>query len=128
MFDAVADLTTYPRWLSIVLAAEAAEAAEADDEAAWIVDLGARLGPLKRAKRVRMVRTEHDRPAHVRFERQELDGKEHSPWVLTADVDPAGNVKVHLYYGGAAWLPGLNLVLQQEIGRAPGRLTTLLAD
>lgn len=117
----VADLATYPHWLGIVQRA-------VPDGEGWAVDIGARLGPFKKAKRVRMVRTVHDE-AHVRFDRAELDGKAHSPWVLSAEVQPAGagtELTVRLHYGGSAWLPGLDLVLAQEVRRAGSRLEARL--
>lgn len=98
----------------------------------WLVDIGARLGPLRRAKTVHMNRSDHDSPGTVRFERQEYDGRDHSPWILTATLAGAGenhtDLTMHLHYGGSAWLPGLDRVLQQEIKRAPGRLYRYLAD
>jgi len=118
----VADLGTYPHWLGIVHAAEPAA------DRAWSVELGARLGPFKKTKRVRMVRTVHD-VNHVRFERAELDGRAHSPWVLAAEVRPVGDgthLAMHLHYGGSAWLPGLDLVLAQEVRRAGSRLEAKL--
>lgn len=117
----VADLATYPHWLGIVHRV-------APDGDGWSVDIGARLGPFKKTKRVRMVRTVHD-DAHVRFERAELDGREHSPWVLSAEVRPAGastELAMRLHYGGSAWLPGLDLVLAQEVRRAGSRLEARL--
>ena len=50
------------------------------------VDLRGRLGPFARAKRLRMVRTAHDPDRHARFERVEHDGRDHSPWILDADI------------------------------------------
>lgn len=117
----VADLATYPHWLGIVQRV-------VPDGDGWAVDIGARLGPFKKAKRVRMVRTVHDE-AHVRFDRAELDGTAHSPWVLSAEVQPAGagtELTVRLHYGGSAWLPGLDLVLAQEVRRAGSRLEARL--
>lgn len=122
-FAEVADLATYPEWLSIVQSATL-------DGDAWLVDLGARVGPFRRTKRVRMVRVEHRPPHAVRFERQETDGQEHSPWVLASEVAPDGDgavLTVHLHYGGAAWLPGVDLVLRREVSRAGGRLAARLA-
>lgn len=117
----VADLSTYPQWLGIVL-----DATAQDD--AWLVDLGARVGPFKKAKRVRMVRTVCT-DVVVRFERAEADGRQHSPWVLDGRVDPEGEgtrLAMHLHYGGSKWLPGLDLVLREEVRRATGRLAALL--
>lgn len=126
VFAEVADLATYPYWLGIVQAAEPMA-----DEAAWSVELGARLGPFRRTKRVRMVRTVCEEPVAVRFERMEDDGREHSPWVLRAELVPAADrgteVTMHLHYGGSAWLPGLDLVLGQEVRRAGARLAARLA-
>jgi uncharacterized protein YndB with AHSA1/START domain len=125
VFAEVADLATYPHWLGIVQAA-----APTTDEAAWMVELGARLGPFRRTKRVRMVRRVCDRPVAVRFERREDDGREHSPWVLRADLAPTTDgteLTVRLHYGGAAWVPGLDMVLGQEVRRAGTRLAARLA-
>jgi hypothetical protein len=41
VYREVADLSTYPEWLGIVLEAEA------DGEGAWYVELGARLGSVR---------------------------------------------------------------------------------
>lgn len=119
----MADLATYPRWLGIVLAATPDDAGQA-----WRVQIGARLGPLRRAKTLRMTRTDAQPPDHVRFERHELDGKQHSPWVLTVDLTGDTDLAVHLHYGGGLVVPGLQQLLQQEIRRAPGRLFNVLAD
>ena len=75
--DALADLGTYPAWLGLVTAAEP------DGDNTWVVTLRARLGPLARSKRLRMVRTERSADS-VRFERREVDGRDHSEWVLSA--------------------------------------------
>lgn len=120
---AVADLATYPHWLRIVLTATP----EPGPAPAWAVEIGARLGPLRRAKRLRMVAASGPGDDVV-FERAELDGRSHSPWVLRAAVSPEGGgdgtrLSMHLHYGGAAWLPLLEPVLAQEIRGAPGRLT-----
>lgn len=116
----VADLSGYPAWLTIV------REVRSGDDGSWSVDLGARMGPIGRTKTVRMVRTADERPAHVRFERAELDGRQHSAWVLDARLEPgvegATDLVMSLHYGGARWLPLLDLVLAQEVHRAGGRL------
>jgi hypothetical protein len=126
LFGEIDDLSAYPRWLSIVPRAVAS-----DDAPAWLVDLRGRLGPLARSKRLRMVRTVHDAPTHCRFERRELDGKQHSPWVLDAAVEPtAGGSKLvmRLHYGGSFGGALLERMLYDEIHRSKPALLALLAD
>lgn len=124
VFAVVADLATYPRWLDIVARAEP----EGD---AWSVDLRGRLGPFARSKRLRMVRTANDSPSHARFERAELDGRSHSPWVLDALVTPVGGgsrLTMQLHYGGGLWMPVLERMLRDEIERSRVRLLSVLDD
>jgi hypothetical protein len=122
----LADLARYPAWLGIVLAASPA----APD--AWLVDLGARVGPLRRSKRVRMSRV-LDQPGHLRFERRELDGVAHSSWDLDVTMAPVPGERaatfavVSLHYGGTAWLPLLDVVLAAEVRRAGPRLAAIVA-
>jgi carbon monoxide dehydrogenase subunit G len=129
VFAVVADLTTYPRWLGIVQAV----ASDGDGDGAWAVDLGARLGPLRRTKRLRMVNTERTPTTSVRFERQEQDDRAHSPWVLGAALSPTDegartDLVMRLSYGGGAWIPGLDLVLRAEVARAVPRLAALARE
>ena len=126
VFAEVADLATYPEWLGIVRSVR-------PDGDAWSVDIGARIGPLWRTKRVRMVRSESRPPKLVRFERAELDGRTHAPWVLTGEIEvddsdggPPTRLTMHLHYGGAKWLPLVDRVLADEIRRAGGRLARRL--
>jgi hypothetical protein len=125
VYEVVADLGTYPDWLGIVFGAEVAPHSAQDVGPAWMVDLGARIGPLPLTKRVRMVRTQHLPPKVARFERQEHDGGSHSDWILIAEVEVAdrGSVlTVRLHYGGASRLPGVDAILREEIRKAGGRL------
>jgi Polyketide cyclase / dehydrase and lipid transport len=147
VFAQVRDLGGYPAWLGIVHQAicevpdvPAAGGAVGDPDGgsavAWLVDLGARLGPVRRSKRVRMVRVTDEAPALARFERVECDGRAHSAWVLTARIEgleglavgaSAGSrLTVHLHYGGRAWLPLVELALRDEIRRAGPRLDAVL--
>ena len=119
IYAEVADLGTYPEWLGIVLEAER------DGEGAWFVELGARLGPVKAGKRVRMVRVVDESPTHVRFERDERDGEEHSSWVLDASL-AGSTLTMHLHYGGSLFVPMLDKILQAEIDQAGDRLRELL--
>ena len=119
LFTWVEDLRRYPEWLEIVTRAEPLE------DGAWAVDLRGRLGPLARSKRLRMVRARHQVPSAVRFERAELDGRDHSPWVLEADVAPLGDgaeLTMRLHYGGGLFGPVLERVLREEIERSRLRL------
>jgi hypothetical protein len=120
VYAEVADLSTYPEWLGVVLDAER------DGDGAWYVDLGARIGPVKAAKRVRMVRVVDDPPAHARFERAELDDEEHSLWVLEALVSPESSLTMRLHYGGTVFLPGLDKILAAEVDKAGERLAARL--
>jgi hypothetical protein len=124
LFAWVEDLSRYPRWLEIVSRAEPA------GDAAWLVDLRGRLGPLARTKRLRMVRAVHRAPEHVVFERQETDGRHHAPWRLDASVDADGDgarLVMRLHYGGALWGPLLERMLADEIERSRPRLLALLS-
>jgi hypothetical protein len=149
LYEAVVDLDRYPDWLSIVTRAErlpdgpddgseAAGDGPADgpvDRPVWSIDLRGRLGPLARSKRLRMVRTIEERPAgggpgHVRFERDELDGRSHSPWVLDAVVEPtdAGSrLEMRLHYGGSFGGSLLEHMLEDEIEQSRPRLLELVA-
>lgn len=120
----VEDLGRYPDWLDIVPRAVVADAHRDDVGPAWSVDLRGRLGPFARAKRLRMVRTQHS-ARHVRFERAEQDDRQHSAWVLDAeiaDVDQASQLTMRLHYGGRLWMPALDRLLAEEIARSRPRL------
>jgi hypothetical protein len=134
LFSLVEDLSGYPGWLTIVpfAAAEANaavdEPADGDEGPAWLVELQGRIGPLARSKRLRMVRTMHERPSHVRFERHERDGRTHSPWVLDATIeatDEGARVTMHLHYGGGLGAAVLEGVLREEIHRSRPKLRAL---
>lgn len=125
LFAWVATLDRYPGWLDIVARAEPAPAADGDPGPAWLVDLRGRLGPLSRAKRLRMVRTAHTPPERATFERREVDGRSHSPWVLDATVAPSADgarLTMHLHYGGGLWGPVLERMLRDEVEHSRPRL------
>ena len=106
-------------------------AAEPDGPDVWLVTLRARLGPLSRSKRLRMIRTELLEHS-VRFERAETDGRNHAEWVLSASLDPItvsiSEVKVHLHYGGALWSAPLEIVLASFESSAAERLSAYLSE
>lgn len=128
--DVLADLATYPRWLTIVGQATPAPPDDADGGPAWAVDLVGRVGPLVKRKRVRMVRVAlDDQRGTVRFERRELDGRSHNAWILTGSAsasDRGTAVHVGIHYGGSRGLPGADLLLRQEVRRAGDRLEAYL--
>jgi hypothetical protein len=122
---ALADLSTYPSWLSLV------HGAEPIDDETWNVTLRARLGPLARSKRLRMRRAHLD-DTRVRFERDEVDGRDHAAWELEATVAPAdtgagSDVVVHLHYSGALWSTPLEIALASFEGSAADRLDSYLS-
>jgi hypothetical protein len=125
----VEDLARYPDWFGAVRRAEPDPTRPDEPGPAWRVDLRGRLGPLARIKRLRMVRTDHQPPRAVRFERREDDGRAHSPWVLTADVRevPGGSrLEVHVHYGGGLFGPVLERLLADEVARAKPRLLAIV--
>jgi hypothetical protein len=138
LFAVIEDLTTYPSWLEIVDRVEPADAAPGDGGPAYLVDLRGQLGPLRRSKRLRMVRTLDDRPHRVRFERTEVDGRSHSPWVMDGVLTPAGpdpvtgeeglELEIRLHYGGSLWMPLMDRVLADEIERSRPRLLRLVGS
>ena len=130
LFPWVDDLDRYPQWLDIVPRAVAVDPLDGDVGPAWSVDLRGRLGPFARAKRLRMVRTQHEPHRHARFERVEHDGRQHSPWVLDAEVAERGTgslLTMRLHYGGRLWMPALDRLLADEIERSRPRLLARLA-
>jgi hypothetical protein len=131
LFDSLDDLSSYPEWLEIVDRAEVTPSHPDDDgDAAWVVDLRGRLGPLARSKRLRMVRTTCDAPDLVRFERREHDGRNHSDWVLEAEVQPldhgpdagpdapASRLVMRLHYSGSFGGSVLEKLLSDAIERS----------
>ncbi len=128
LFELVDDLSTYPKWNGLVHSA----VPEPGDDPAWEVQLRARLGPLARSKRLRMVRTVRDPQTHaVTFERDQADGRNHSPWVLSASIvehDGLSTLIMHLHYGGSLWTGGaLERVLAEQITSGRERLLELVA-
>ena len=126
VFDIVADLETYDDWLDIV---HRVEADGAPDDGAWFVTLRAKLGPLARSKRLRMIRTVHEAPHCVRFERQEHDDRDHSSWVLYSELEQASadttKLTMTLTYGGRLWTSALNPILDAQVAGATSKLEAL---
>ena len=121
----VGDLTRYTEWLTIV---PRAELESGSDPAAWAIELRAKVGPIARSKRLRMVRTV-DEPDHVRFEREELDGRSHSPWILDAVLEPldsATRLTMGLHYGGSFGAGLFERLLTDEIETSKQSLRSLV--
>ncbi len=132
--EIIGDLGTYPSWLDLVTAATPDEAQSPDDHPSWLVTIRAKVGPFARSKKLRMVRTSVDRSeagATFRFERREIDGRNHSGWTLEASVatngdrglavDLGSTVIMDLRYDGGLWTAPLEPILGSIIADAgPG--------
>ena len=125
-FSMVDDLGRYPEWMDLVH--DVVEAPPAPGgERVWDVELRAQVGPLARSKRLRMVRTVHDPTRRVVFERREVDGRQHSPWILESTLDARGADTVELTmlltYGGNLWTGAvLERVLDDHVERGAAAL------
>ena len=129
LFAAVADLATYPQWLNIVHQVTV-EPIGSDGMSAWLVELRGKVGPFARSKRLRMVQSVCESPNIVVFERRETDGRKHSPWVLTAQVETTNvgsSLAVNLHYGGMLFTGGvLERLLADQIEQGRERLLAVL--
>lgn len=127
--SALADLSTYPEWNDLVTAAEPVAGADGDFGPAWSMTLRAQLGPVARSKQLRMIRTRFQDDL-VRFERRELDGRDHALWLMQAATEPAAEggsvVALTLSYEGGLWSTALDGVLGSAIDRATLRLPGFL--
>jgi uncharacterized membrane protein len=127
VFPHVARLEAYPPWLRLL---HRVEVVAETPLPAWNVELRAKVGPFARSKRLRMQRSSVVDNRVVRFERAEVDGREHSTWALQVDLEPVdGNtmVTMNLAYGGSLWSAGLlDRVLEDEIRRARTALVMLV--
>jgi len=125
----VGTLDHYPQWLEIVERVEPAPAVSGDEGPAWFVQLRGKIGPLSRAKKLRMVRTSAEAPSQAVFERREADGKSHSAWILRADITPTKQgteLEMSLYYGGGLFDGVVERLLKSEIESAQQRLKARL--
>ena len=112
VYPYVADLARYVEWMPMV------HGVEAVDDGVWNVELRAKVGVFARSKRLRMKRTVNT-SQHIVFERDEIDGKRHSPWTMAIALQAteAGSVvTVDLSYGGTLWTAGiLDRVLAAQV-------------
>ncbi len=138
VFSWIDDLVRYPQWMPLVHGAT--RLADDGDTGlpTWQVELRGRVGPFTRSKRLRMARTAHEIDRHVRFERAEVDGRSHSPWVLDARIEQVADatpqqpaetlLTIHLHYGGTLWTGGvLERALADDIRRGREQLAALLS-
>jgi uncharacterized protein YndB with AHSA1/START domain len=129
LFAVVSDLSTYPQWLGIVHQVTA-QADVSGEPRSWMVELRGKVGPFARSKRLRMVQSKCEHPNIVVFERRETDGRKHSPWVLTAQVETTSvgsNLTVNLHYGGTLFTGGvLERLLADQIVQGRERLLAVL--
>ena len=128
LFPFVARLEAYPPWLRLV---HRAELVAEEPLPTWDVELRARVGPFARSKRLRMQRVDIEPDRGARFERAEVDGREHAMWALRVELAPSGEETVltmHLAYDGKLWTGGvLERVLDDEVRRARVKLVELLS-
>lgn len=123
------DLGTYQHWMGLADVVEEAAPTDHDEGPAHFVTLVARLGPFARRKRLRMVRSEVT-PQGARFDRREVDGREHSRWCLDARAVPAAGgteVTMRLEYRGRFWSDALDAVLSSQVDGAVDGLAGFVA-
>jgi len=119
----VNSLDEYPAWMPLI------HSIESDGVDAWIVELRAKVGVFARSKRIRMRRTTNTK-SHIVFERDETDGRTHSPWVLSVELreDHARTeVTMNLSYGGNLWTAGvLDRILASQVDVGKENLVKLV--
>lgn len=119
----VNSLDEYPAWMPLI------HSIEADGVDAWIVELRAKVGVFARSKRIRMRRTTNTSSLIV-FERDETDGRTHSPWVLSVELreqNATTHVTMNLSYGGTLWTAGvLDRILASQVDAGKKNLVTLI--
>jgi carbon monoxide dehydrogenase subunit G len=120
----VNDLSRYVEWMPLV------HSATPVGESLWDIELRAKVGVFARSKRLRMRKTMDDGVVIV-FEREEADGRRHSPWVLRVTVSPTrsgANVQMDLAYGGNLWTAGvLDRVLAAQVDEGKAGLARVVA-
>ena len=118
------DLAQYPSWMGLV------HTVVPEGERVWQVELRGKIGPFARSKRLRMIQVETSEPHHIRFERQENDGRSHSDWVLDAQVTEVGSastLNMTLRYSGRLFSSVVERALHDEIEASKQRLRELVA-
>jgi hypothetical protein len=133
IFALVDDLAVYPTWMPLVHGVTAVDSPDGSHPA-WDVELRAKVGPFARSKRLRMVRRERVAPDLAVFERAEVDGRSHAPWVLrvaiapTAEGGTTSRLTMSLHYGGSLWTgAALHRVLDHEVELGRTNLLAMLS-
>ena len=123
VYPYVADLGRYVEWMPMV------HDVEAVGDGVWNVELRAKVGVFARSKRLRMKRTVNT-TQNIVFERDEIDGKRHSPWTMAIALQPTdvgSVVTVDLSYGGTLWTAGiLDRVLAAQVDAGKTGLARLV--
>ena len=125
LFPFIDDLAQYPSWMGLV------HTVVPEGEGVWQVELRGKIGPFARSKRLRMIQVETSEPHHIRFERQENDGRSHSDWVLDAQVTEVGSastLNMTLRYSGRLFSSVVERALHDEIEASKQRLRKLVAQ
>lgn len=136
VFAHVADLDDYVAWMPLIHDVDTIVAPGRPGAApAWSVELRAQVGPFARSKRLRMERTAIEQDRLAVFERREDDGREHSAWMLAAEIteDPtctgSTELTMTMRYDGSLWAaPVLERVLDDQVRRGSERLSVLLGS
>ena len=118
------DLAQYPAWMGLV------HAVVSEGEGVWQVELRGKIGPFARSKRLRMIQVETQEPHHIRFVRQENDGRSHSDWMLDTQVTEVGSastLNMTLRYSGRLFSSVVERALHDEIEASKQRLRKLVA-
>jgi len=134
LFAHVGDLDAYPVWMPLI---HTVQELPTDGAPLWSVELRATVGPFARSKRLRMRRTAHVIDRLAVFEREEDDGRQHSPWILRAELTPdlaaattrpSTRLTMTMTYGGSLWAgPVLERVLDEQVRRGSEALLRLVS-
>jgi hypothetical protein len=133
LFAHVGSLDDYPGWMPLIHEVEHTNPGD-DERPAWMVELRAQVGPFARSKRLRMVRAEFEPGMRAVFERSEDDGRQHSAWVLHAELsdveaDAASTeLTMTMRYDGSLWAgPILERVLDDQVRQGSDNLLKLVS-
>lgn len=128
--EVFADLGTHPDWNLLVASAQRTDPNPSDPGPAWDTVLQAKLGPFQRSKQLRFVRVDpHDQ--EVVFERFEVDGRDHSDWMMQARVtehEKGSEVTIKLHYSGNLWVAALDPIIEGAVKRSAEQLSDYIEN